>query len=50
MGLTHHWEYERPEHSLLFNIVYTAFTDDVTGLDSNAVANKARGEKGTASS
>lgn len=34
MGMKHHWEYERPEHSLLFNIVYTAFTDDVTGLDS----------------
>ena len=34
MGMRHHWEYEKPEHSLLYNIVYTAFTDDVTGLDS----------------
>lgn len=34
MGMRHHWEYEKPEHSLLFNIIYTAFTDDVTGLDS----------------
>ena len=33
MGLRHHWEYERPENSLLYNIIYTAFTDDVTGLD-----------------
>lgn len=34
MGMKHHWEYEKPEHSLLYNIIYTAFTDDVTGLDS----------------
>ncbi|MBQ2848807.1 MAG: hypothetical protein IJE74_11175 [Clostridia bacterium] len=33
MGMKHHWEYERPEHSVLYNIIYTAFTDDVTDLD-----------------
>ena len=34
MGMKHHWEYERSERSVLYNIIYIAFTDDVTGLDS----------------
>lgn len=33
MGLKHHWEYERCEHSVLFNLIYSAFTDDITDLD-----------------
>ena len=33
MGLKHHWEYERPEHCVLFNLVYGAFSDDACDLD-----------------
>ena len=33
MGLKHHWEYERPEHCVLFNLVYGAFSDDNCDLD-----------------
>lgn len=33
MGLRHHWEYERPEHCVLFNLVYGAFADDACDLD-----------------
>lgn len=33
MGLRHHWEYERDEHSALFNFVFGAFTDDVCDID-----------------
>lgn len=33
MGLKHHWEYERPEHCVLFNLVYGAFSDEACDLD-----------------
>ncbi len=33
MGLTHHWEYERPERSPLFNIIYGALTDNSCDLE-----------------
>ena len=33
MGLKHHWNYERTEHSAFFNLIYGAFTDDVCDLD-----------------
>ncbi len=33
MGLRHHWEYERPEHRAMFNLIYGAFSDNVCDLD-----------------
>lgn len=33
MGLKHHWEYERPEHCVLFNLIYGAFSDGICDLD-----------------
>ena len=33
MGLTHHWEYERPERSPLFNIVYGALTNNSCDIE-----------------
>ena len=33
MGMKHHWEYERPEHCVLFNLIYGAFSDDVCDLE-----------------
>ncbi len=33
MGLRHHWNYERDEHSAMFNFVFGAFTDDVCDID-----------------
>lgn len=33
MGLRHHWEYERPERCVLWNLMYGAFTDDVCDID-----------------
>ncbi len=33
MGMKHHWEYERPEHCVLFNLIYGAFTDEPCDLD-----------------
>lgn len=33
MGMKHHWEYERPEHTVLFNLIYGAFTDEVCDLE-----------------
>lgn len=34
MGMRHHWEYERPERCVTWNLMYGAFTDDVCDLDS----------------
>ncbi|MBR3779892.1 MAG: hypothetical protein IKK63_01660 [Clostridia bacterium] len=36
MGLRHHWEYERPEHTIFFNLVCSAFSDEPCDLD-NAI-------------
>lgn len=36
MGLTHHWEYERPERSPMFNIVYGALTDNCCDIENAA--------------
>lgn len=33
MGMRHHWEYERSENCVLWNLMYGAFTDDVCDLD-----------------
>lgn len=33
MGTKHHWEYERPEHCVLFNLIYGAFSDEVCDLE-----------------
>lgn len=33
MGMKHHWEYERTEHCVLFNLIYGAFADDVCDID-----------------
>ncbi len=33
MGLRHHWEYERPEHTVFFNLVCSAFSDEPCDLD-----------------
>lgn len=33
MGMRHHWEYERLERCVLWNLIYGAFTDDVCDLD-----------------
>lgn len=33
MGMKHHWEYERPEHCMFYNLIYGAFTDEVCDLD-----------------
>lgn len=33
MGMKHHWEYEKPEHCVLFNLIYGAFTDEACDLD-----------------
>ncbi len=33
MGLRHHWEYERPEHTIFFNLVCSAFSDEPCDLD-----------------
>ncbi len=33
MGMKHHWEYEKPEHCVLFNLIYGAFTDETCDLD-----------------
>lgn len=33
MGMKHHWEYERPEHCMLYNLIYGAFTDEACDLD-----------------
>ena len=33
MGMKHHWAYERPEHSMLFNVIYGAYTDEVCDLE-----------------
>lgn len=38
MGMKHHWAYERPEHSMLFNVIYGAYTDDVCDLEITAKA------------
>lgn len=38
MGLRHHWEYERPERCVLWNLMYGAFTDDVCDLDTAVAA------------
>lgn len=36
MGMKHHWEYEKPEHCVLFNLIYGAFTDEACDLDGAA--------------
>ena len=36
MGLRHHWEYERPEHTIFFNLVCSAFSEEPCDLD-NAI-------------
>ena len=36
MGLRHHWEYERPEHTIFFNLVCSAFCEEPCDLD-NAI-------------
>ena len=36
MGLKHHWEYEKPENCVLYNVVYGAFSDDACNLDAAA--------------
>ncbi len=36
MGLTHHWEYERPERSPFFNIVYGALTENYCDIENAA--------------
>lgn len=33
MGMKHHWEYERPEHCMFYNLIYGAFTDEACDLD-----------------
>lgn len=33
MGMKHHWEYEKPEHCMFYNLIYGAFTDEVCELD-----------------
>lgn len=33
MGLRHHWEYERPEHTIFFNLVCSAYSDEPCDLD-----------------
>lgn len=33
MGMKHHWDYERPEHSSLWNLIYGAFTDEPCDID-----------------
>lgn len=33
MGLRHHWEYERPEGCVLWNLMYGAFSGEVCDLD-----------------
>lgn len=33
MGMKHHWEYERPERGAFFNLVCSAFTDELYDLD-----------------
>ena len=33
MGMRHHWEYERPEHCVLFNLICGAFSDGICDLD-----------------
>lgn len=33
MGLRHHWEYERPEHTVFFNLVCSAFSEEPCDLD-----------------
>lgn len=36
MGLRHHWEYERPEHTIFYNLVCSAYSDEPCDLD-NAI-------------
>ncbi len=33
MGLKHHWEYERTEHAILFNLVYGAFGGEICDFE-----------------
>ncbi len=33
MGLTHHWEYERPERSPMFNVIYGALTNNSCDIE-----------------
>ncbi len=33
MGLKHHWEYERPEHCAVFNLVYGAFGGEICDFE-----------------
>lgn len=34
MGMKHHWDYERPERCVTWNLIYGAFTDAVCDIDS----------------
>ncbi len=38
MGLTHHWQYERPERSPYFNIVYGALTNNHCDIENAAIS------------
>lgn len=38
MGMRHHWEYEKPEHATLFNLIYGAFTDENCDIDGTVKA------------
>ena len=38
MGMKHHWDYERTEHCVMWNMIYGAFTDEVCDIDETVKA------------
>ena len=38
MGMKHHWDYERTEHCVMWNLIYGAFTDEVCDIDETVKA------------